>query len=524
MGMRAYEFLVPGEWSVASLQENLRSAFPLQEDAPLTIRRSYQDSFDWRLYQHDLLYFVDSTTDYARLTLYDAGSGRQLSLNTENGPLPVFARDIRPVALKRKMAPLLGDRALMERLFLHIRRSPLRYVNRELKTVLQLYLDEYRLELANGTTRMIGSRVCVETVKGFNRPVAPLLDYLTHELGLQPAGRSLLVEGLQGSGITPGGYSLQLPFVLNPDVRSDAAVKDILLFSLSLMEMNEQGVMDGIDPEFLHDFRIAVRRTRSMLSQVKELFPQRIVARFASGFHWLGSITSPARDMQVYLQKFEGYRQLLPVEMRTSLDPLYRFLQQRTEQEQQRLTKQLGSSRYRTLKAKWRDYLQAPAPERTSLSCAKQAIRQTADEVIWQAYRRVIKQGDAISPECADEKLHRLRIRCKKLRYLLEFFQSLYPRKKMKLLIRSLKQLQNILGDFNDFSVQMETIGQLQQQMRQEGLLTSDTERAMQMLAEQFGKQMQQQRLLFRKSYERFSHKRNRDLIMKLCKPSRTAS
>jgi len=50
--------------------------------------------------------------------------------------------------------------------------------------------------------------------------------------------------------------------------------------------------------------------------------------------------------------------------------------------------------------------------------------------------------------------LHRLRIDCKKLRYLLEFFSSLFPENQMQKLIKQLKQLQENLGDFNDLSVQ----------------------------------------------------------------------
>ena len=64
-----------------------------------------------------------------------------------------------------------------------------------------------------------------------------------------------------------------------------------------------------------------------------------------------------------------------------------------------------------------------------------------------------------------DEDLHNLRIDCKKLRYLLEFFTSLFPKTQMKLLIKQLKQLQDNLGDFNDLSVQqarlLEVAGEL---------------------------------------------------------------
>ncbi len=68
----------------------------------------------------------------------------------------------------------------------------------------------------------------------------------------------------------------------------------------------------------------------------------------------------------------------------------------------------------------------------------------------------VIKDGTYILKHTEDELLHALRIECKKLRYSLEFFASLFPRKKMSGMIKQLKRLQDNLGDFTDLSVQQE--------------------------------------------------------------------
>jgi len=52
--------------------------------------------------------------------------------------------------------------------------------------------------------------------------------------------------------------------------------------------------------------------------------------------------------------------------------------------------------------------------------------------------------------------LHVLRIHCKKLRYLMEFFASLFHQETINSLIEQLKRLQDNLGDFNDLRVQEE--------------------------------------------------------------------
>ena len=52
--------------------------------------------------------------------------------------------------------------------------------------------------------------------------------------------------------------------------------------------------------------------------------------------------------------------------------------------------------------------------------------------------------------------MHTLRIEGKKLRYLMEFFSSLFPRVEMNALIGQLKKLQDNLGNFHDICVQQE--------------------------------------------------------------------
>jgi CHAD domain-containing protein len=83
----------------------------------------------------------------------------------------------------------------------------------------------------------------------------------------------------------------------------------------------------------------------------------------------------------------------------------------------------------------------------------KRPILDVAKAVIYKRYRRIAKKGRRINRSTPDEKLHELRIDCKKLRYLLEFFSSLFPKKQMKKLI---KQLQDNLGEFNDLSIQQD--------------------------------------------------------------------
>jgi CHAD domain-containing protein len=62
--------------------------------------------------------------------------------------------------------------------------------------------------------------------------------------------------------------------------------------------------------------------------------------------------------------------------------------------------------------------------------------------------------GDAIEPASPAEHFHDMRKRGKELRYLLELFGGLWPRSVVKPMVRSLKDLQDMLGVHQDREVQ----------------------------------------------------------------------
>jgi CHAD domain-containing protein len=66
--------------------------------------------------------------------------------------------------------------------------------------------------------------------------------------------------------------------------------------------------------------------------------------------------------------------------------------------------------------------------------------------------------GEAIGDDSPHEALHDLRKVGKELRYLLEFFGGLFPAEEVKPMIKALKALQDVLGRFQDFEVQADTL------------------------------------------------------------------
>jgi CHAD domain-containing protein len=380
-----------------------------------------------------------------------------------------------------------------------------------------VYLEQHRVgPPGEKVATSLATRVRLGPVKGYRKPLRKAVALLRETLKLSEVADDLLDEALAALGSTPGEYTSKLRLQLEPGMPAIRAVKNVLLRLLETMQANEAGTIADLDSEFLHDFRVSVRRTRSALSQLKGVLPEEIEQRFRPEFAWLGLITGPTRDLDVYLLKLPAYRAALPPSVRQDLGPLYDFLVAQQRKEQQTLARQLRSKRYRRLVAEWRAVLESSAETETGPANARRPVEDVAAERIWKMFRRAIREGRAIGPGSPAEMLHALRKTCKKLRYLLEFFQSLYPQHRIRQLIKALKVLQDNLGDFQDLEVQSAALTSFSRQMAAEQDVAPETLLAMGMLVEDLRRRQHQVRDAFSARFVAFSSPQNRKRFQEL--------
>lgn len=406
--------------------------------------KTYYDSFDWRLYSNDISCEFDRAKSDSSLTLRSLNTGLAIA-SSPLSKVPVFSKEFEPGVIRDTLEPLLEMRALLPVCTLDYEIYRLNIINQDKKIILRLLIEEHR---------QINNRVLLQPVKGYDKAAEHITEILTATLGLTPADNPVLLRALQLQGRKPKSYSAKLNINLAPDMRADIAGKYIYSHLLKTIKANEQGVIANTDSEFLHDFRVAVRRTRSGLSQLKAILPPDTRAYYADFFSWLGQITGPTRDLDVYLLNFERYKHSLPDSIREDLNPLYDFLLVKQQKAQQELVKKLHSDKYLSTLSEWEQYLKEPSYKQTLEQNAKRPIKELADRRIWKVFTGILQEGNAITDSSAAEALHDLRKSCKKLRYLMEFFQSLYPEHLIKQLIKNLKGLQEVLGDFQDYAVQ----------------------------------------------------------------------
>ena len=91
-----------------------------------------------------------------------------------------------------------------------------------------------------------------------------------------------------------------------------------------------------------------------------------------------------------------------------------------------------------------------------------------AGERIRKVYRRMVRDGGRIDDGSPPEALHDLRKRGKELRYLLELFGSPFPKDVVKPMISTLKDLQEVLGRFQDRAVQIEMLHEIRDDLAAE--------------------------------------------------------
>ena len=103
------------------------------------------------------------------------------------------------------------------------------------------------------------------------------------------------------------------------------------------------------------------------------------------------------------------------------------------------------------------EYFSEETPHEPS-PAANLPVGPLAFRCIYQRYRKIRKIAAGIGAETSDEAVHQLRIECKKLRYLSEFFAELIPREEGAMLQKLLRRLQSRLGEFNDASVQQKSL------------------------------------------------------------------
>jgi CHAD domain-containing protein len=445
--------LLPDGLRLGAAREALAAQIGLLEDGSRSrVERTFYDTFDGRLHAAGLaLVHADGRLSLVGIDSY----GERASAPLATAPDRLFAGDLPAGRLRDQVAPLLDVRALVPIAHTRSQMLGLRMLNGDDKTIARLIVESCTAQGPGRGLKKLRSRVHVVAVRGYEGAAERLKQQLETQVGLARAPSPLHDEAVSVAGGTPGGLPATVDLPLRPTQRADAAAVQVLQRLLSTIEVNLPGTLADVDTEFLHDLRVAVRRTRALQRELRGVFPQQELARFREGFRWLQAITGPTRDLDVYLLDFDRFREALPGHTGADLDALQGVLADERKNAQRRMARALRSQKALMLLADWSAFIdelvEAPLDDRPD---ARTQIGELASDRIHKVYRQMVKRGAGVEDSSPAESLHDLRKRGKELRYLLEFFAVLYPADVVRPMVKRLKALQDVLGRFQDSEVQ----------------------------------------------------------------------
>jgi CHAD domain-containing protein len=479
-------FVVRGHASRDAITESLRTLLRTRHIPIGRHRFTVLDTFDSRIHRAG-----------ARLTRADVNGTATVTWRPHGGSAALavpsfapfgFAWDLPDGPLQEALTPVIGVRRLLAQAEVEQHGSLLEILDDRRKTVARLRIESgrARLPVSRSTWHALPVSVTLTALRGFGGVYQEIVPVIESRPGIARCAEGLHQMILQHAGAPEAQGLRSRRADLAPTVRADVGARQIHRALVNELIANEPGLRENLDSEFLHDFRVALRRTRSLIGQLKFVFPPDIVEHFSAEMSWLGRLTGPPRDLDVLVLAIRAHQIDCPV---ADKEALLACLSQAHERGRRVLLEALDSARYKRLLADWQMFLDRPATTDLVARNARQPLVDVVSSRAWKLSRRIARGAERIDEHTAVEELHRIRIDAKKLRYLVDATPAFYDAADLQCILGALKKLQRVLGDFNDAQVQQTlllrcghdlgdaggpvsavlAIGQLAEQRRQSG-------------------------------------------------------
>lgn len=506
--------LVP-EAGVARFLAGLGERLPLEPEPTERVERTVYDTFDWRLTNAGSVIERQVREGGSATVVWRSLHTGDTLARSDDDQVPRFAADLDLGPAAERLASILEMRALLPLATVSTRRTTMRLLDDEHKTIARIVADEVvdpadpsdPSERSKRSSSALPAVIEVVPLRGYDDEAGAVSDLLDAQIVLTSGAEDLMIAAARRSGLTPGAYSSKLRTRLHPGRPAADAYLTVLRALFDAMRTNEAGTIDDTDSEFLHDFRVAVRRTRSVLGEAKHVLAADALETFRTEFKWLGTVTSPTRDLDVFLLDTADFATELPTERRPDLEWFAAFLAERQAEAQATLVADLSSERYATLIDNWSQFLDAPPAPSADEPDAVRLAPQVASRRIAKAHHRLIKRGRRITDASEPERLHDLRKDAKRLRYLLECFGSLFPADEVTPIVKQLKGVQDVLGTYQDCQVQAGQLEQFAQDMLDQGGVAAPAVMVIGLLVEQLDRRGAVARAGFHDRFEAFDDK-----------------
>lgn len=216
-------------------------------------------------------------------------------------------------------------------------------------------------------------------------------------------------------------------------------VRYLLAAQLRELERHDPGVRLRDDPEDLHQFRVATRRTRAAIRATRPLLGDAL-APLGEELKWLAGVLGPARDLDVLLDSLRALAGTLG-EDEPAAEAIVAVLDEEREQLHDAVLDALAAERYLSLL----DTFAAAVASLPDFD-APDGVRPLAAAEL----RKLARAARKLGPDPPDDELHALRIRAKRARYAAELVAVGDRSKPLARYLAALKALQDVIGEHQD--------------------------------------------------------------------------
>lgn len=231
---------------------------------------------------------------------------------------------------------------------------------------------------------------------------------------------------------------------IDPKSASISVFKHVAWLCIDQLQANEQGVFGPNNVEFIHQARVALRRLRTALRLFSSALPAGFSDKWSQAWRDVGEQLGNARNWDVFCSE------LLPaiaadLGEHPDVQQLTAFAKQQRTAAHIQTQEWLRGRRYSLTLIAFCEALQTLA-ERDTVR-----IDDFAGQALKKRHKRFCR-GARIAHTLSAEARHEVRIELKKLRYTLDFFESLYGQKQLQAFLHGLAETQELLGHMNDLA------------------------------------------------------------------------
>ncbi|MBN1587087.1 MAG: CHAD domain-containing protein [Candidatus Omnitrophica bacterium] len=316
---------------------------------------------------------------------------------------------------------------------------------------LALSIDHTRIFRLNGKRPVLTDTFREVEIEHWNGPVhvtETILRELCEKTSIPASAGSKFNRSLQALELKPPAPAVPLrPTARHQDRLIDLAYR-VLAAHFQFMRANEPGARLGLDPEFVHDMRVAIRRMRAAWVTFGDALPASKVISFDNTLKWIAEALGRVRDYDNHLEMISRYLYTAQ-EDGDAVGQYQARLMEKREIVRQEMLEVLDSARYQSFLANLTAFLEQGPAQRPRAPLACTPASEAAVKLLEGQYNKVLRWGKKALQNGNPGDWHKLRLACKQLRYTSEWFSGIYGKGFDKFILR-LSSLQTLLGNHRD--------------------------------------------------------------------------